>query len=219
MGKLSPKQERDPKRYKRIIGIDSSSTGIAWALVVDNQLVSQDKIRLDKIKDVDKKLSTVYWELLGVLHLHQPDHVFIEKSIFVRNPATARLLSYVVGTVIATCAAHDYEVTDVEPATWKSFFGYRNLKTGFVSEVKSVLGDTEGKKFCDLLRKSQTRRVLVHNYPEAIGTQIESDHDIADAFGIAVYGTDKLCMELSLEISNDIKFDLDELKRLGISMP
>jgi hypothetical protein len=212
------KPERQPDKYRRILGIDSSSTGIAWSLVVDNQLIACDKIRLDKIKDVDKKLSVTYWELLAVLRRHQPDHVFVEKSIFVKNPATARLLSYVVGTVIATCSAHDFEVTDVEPATWKAFFKYKNISTKFVREAKAALGDTEGKKLCDRLRKSQTMRVLVHNYPEAKGTVIETDHDIADSLGLSVFGYDKLNSVLALEISDSIRLDLDELARIGLSL-
>lgn len=216
--KLAPKPERQPEKYRRILGIDSSSTGIAWTLVVDNNLIDQGKIRLDKIKNVPDKLAEIYWELLTVLHLHEPDHIFVEKSIFVRNPATARLLSYVVGTVIATCSAHKYEVTDVEPATWKAYFKYKNLSSKFVQEAKKALGDTEGKKFCDKLRKSQTKRVLLHNYPDAVDTVIESDHDIADAFGLAVYGYDKLNKALELEISDSIRLDLVELDRLGLRL-
>lgn len=218
MGKLAPKAERQPEKYRRILGIDSSSTGIAWSFIIDNELIAYDKIRLDKIKDVDKKLSHIYWELLSVLRRHNPDHVFVEKSIFVRNPATARLLSYVVGTVIATCSAHDFEVTDVEPATWKAFFKYKNISSKFVRQAKEALGDTEGKKLCDRLRKSQTMRVLVHNYPEAAGTVIESDHDIADSFGIACFGFDKLGKPLQLEISDSIRLDLEELSTLGLSL-
>lgn len=218
MAKLSPKPDRQPDKYNRILGIDSSSTGIAYTLLVDNRPVAYGKIKLDKIKLVPDKLECIYTELGKLLAIYQPDHVFVEKSIFVRNPATARLLSYVVGTIIAVCAGNKFEVTDVEPSTWKAFFHYKNLSSKFVVEAKNKLGATEGKKFCDRLRKSQTKRVLQHNYPMSVGTVVDTDHDIADAFGLAVYGYDKLNKSLELEISDSIRLDLQELDTLGLSL-
>lgn len=216
MGKLAPKAERQPEKYKRILGIDSSSTGIAWSLLVDNRLDACGKIKLDKIKDVGDKLRETHLGLAAILHTYAPDHVFVEKSIFVRNPATARLLSYVVGTIIACCMVEGFEVTDVEPATWKALFQYKNLSSKFVQQAKAALGPTEGKKLCDRLRKSQTMRVLVHNY-DCISL-VEEDHDVADSLGLAVYGWNKIAQPVELEITDSIRLDLAELDRLGLKL-
>lgn len=203
----------------KIIGIDSSSLGIAWTCLYDTELYGQGKIHLEKIKTIDQKLAFIYQEWQLLLEDIQPDYIFIEKSIFVKNPATARTLSYVVGTVMAISAGMGYSIYDVEPATWKSFFGYRNLNAKFVMQIYKSIGNTEGKKFCDKLRKSQTWRVIQHNYPadtaDSLGTH---DNDIADSWGIALWGAAHMGVPIALEINDSIRLDQDELARLGVAL-
>lgn len=210
-------EERNPTKYRRIVGVDSSSTGIAWTALFDGDMMGQGKINLTKIKTMQDKMVALYKEWQYLLRELQPDHIFIEKSIFVKNPATARTLSYIVGSVMVVSLGEGYEITDVEPASWKSFMGYHNLSSKFVAAAKKELGSTEGKKFCDKLRKSQTWRVIQHNYPDqAEDTMAMTDHDIADAWGLALYGYNKLGRELQLEKSKDISLDLEEFDRLGL---
>lgn len=210
--------ERQPDKYSKIMGVDTSSTGIAWTCLVEGEMMGQGKILL-KQKNIIDKLAHLYSEWAYLLDETRPDHVFVEKSIFVKNPATARTLSYVVGTICAITAGKGYEVTDVEPATWKAFLGYKNLSPKFVKEVKDALGQTEGKKFCDAMRKSQTWRVIQHNYPgQADNSLAENDHDIADSWGVALYGYDKLSTKLILEKSSSVTLDQEELTRLGLKL-
>lgn len=213
-------KERDMARYRKVMGIDSSSTGVAWTLLNNGIMVDQGKIKLSKIKDMPNKLATVDEELTKILKRHKPSRVFVEKSIFVRNPATARTLSYIVGGIMTTVMRAKIEVEDVEPATWKSFFGYKNLSSSFVSSCKKKMGNTEGKKFCDRLRKSQTWRVIAHNYPcQADRSDASDDHDIADSWGIALWGYDKVGRELQLESSVDIIFDASEFEKWNLATP
>jgi Holliday junction resolvasome RuvABC endonuclease subunit len=210
--------DRDPD-VRRVIGVDSSSTGIAWTLLEDGLLVDQDKIRLDKLKTVDAKLACIYTEFGALVEEIKPDYIFIEKSIFVRNPATARLLSYVVGSLIAVSAGKGFKVHDVEPSTWKAFFGYRNLSSKFVQQVKNVLGNKDGKKFCDEMRKSQTWNVIKHNYDEwAYCSRAATDHDIADSWGVALWGYSTYGTEVHLDKSSSVSIDQAELARLGLSL-
>jgi len=185
----------------------------------DGYLKAQGKIKLDKLKTINHKLALVYHEWPLILEELRPDYIFIEKSIFVKNPATARILSYVVGAIICISEGEGYPITDVEPATWKSFMGYTNLSSKFVAQTKEKLGNLEGKKFCERLRKSQTWRVIQHNFPEqADGSLAENDHDIADSWAIALYGYDKVGVKLTLEKSKQVSLDLEELRKLGLSL-
>lgn len=209
----------DFKKPQTVIGLDTSSTGVAWTCLEDGNLKAQGKIKLDKIKTINHKLAVVYHEWPLLLEELNPDYLFIEKSIFVKNPATARILSYVVGSIICISEGEGYPITDVEPAVWKSFMGYTNLSSKFVSQAKEKLGPTEGKKLCDRLRKSQTWRVIQHNYPQqAEGSLAEGDHDIADSWGIALYGYDKMGAKLNLEKSKQVAIDQEELRKMGLAL-
>lgn len=210
--------ERDPKVFRTIIGLDTSSQGIAWTHLYEGRMIGQGKIDLTKKRTMQDKLLHVYQEWRHILHIVRPDHVFVEKSIFVKSPGTARTLSYIVGAIMIVSLGEGYDITDVEPSSWKSWLGYKNLRKGFVADAKEVLG-TKHKKFCDDLRKSQTWRVIKHNYPdEAEGSLAENDHDIADSWGVALYGHNLLSEELTLEKSREITLDLAELDKLGLRL-
>lgn len=210
--------DRNPD-IRRVIGIDSSSLGVAWTLLVDGKMEHQGKIKLDKKKTMQGKLLEIYNELTELLEWTQPDHVFIEKSIFVKNPATARTLSYIVGALICVCLGNGIEATDVEPSTWKAFFHYRNLSRKFVTEAKKSMGATEATKLCNRMRKSQTWRVIRHNYSEqAVGSLADSDHDIADSWGVALHGVNLIAQQVDLEITDSIRLDLEELDSLGLKL-
>jgi Holliday junction resolvasome RuvABC endonuclease subunit len=212
------KPERNPDKYCTIIGVDTSSTGIAWTALYKDEMMGQGKIEL-KQKDIVDKLAHVYGEWAYLLGELKPDYVMVEKSIFVKNPATARTLSYVVGTILAITKGNGYECDAVEPASWKSFMGYHNLSSKFVQQAKEKLGNTEGKKFCDRLRKSQTWRVIQHNYPnEATDSLAENDHDIADSWGIALYTSDLIRQPITLEKSREVSLDLAEMTRIGLAL-
>jgi Holliday junction resolvasome RuvABC endonuclease subunit len=210
--------ERNPN-LGTIIGVDSSSLGIAWTALYRGKLSAQGKIDLSKIRNMQDKMVMLYEEWKHILGELRPDHIFIEKSIFVKNPATARTLSYIVGSIMVISAGEGYSITDVEPATWKAFLGYKNLSSKFVSEAKKKLGTTEGSKLCDGMRKSQTWRVIQHNFPDQTqDTLAEHDHDIADSWGIALYGHDLLVEELHLEKSKEVTLDLERLGTLGLAL-
>lgn len=211
--------ERNPDIH-RVIGIDSSSTGVAWTLLHDGKMENQGKIRLDQKKTMQAKLLELYIGLTELLEWTQPDHVFVEKSIFVKNPATARTLSYIVGAIMCVSLGNGIETTDVEPSTWKAFFGYRNVTAKFNKTVADKLGRIEAKKFCDKMRKSQTWRVIKHNRPEASeASHAETDNDISDSWGVALWGWHTYVEEITLEITSSIRYDLEELGRIGVDPP
>jgi Holliday junction resolvasome RuvABC endonuclease subunit len=198
---------------KRVLGIDSSSTGVAWTVVEDGIPVASGKIRLDKLL-FDAKLNAIVVELPKVLEAQKPDRVAIEMPIFVKNPATARLLSFIVGCIMTVLTIYDYSFDLVDIASWKSFIGYTNLSSAFQAHVKDVLGKTEGTKFLDRLRKSQTQRILKNRFPEFD----VMDNDISDSAAISLWFYNKLYGGLEFKKDKSIAFDLKEFSKLGIQV-
>jgi Holliday junction resolvasome RuvABC endonuclease subunit len=213
-----PKQERDAETYTKILGVDTSSTSLAWTFLYRGSPMQHGKLQL-KEKSIEDRLGFIYREWRNLLLSLEPDHTFIEKSIFVKNPSTARTLSYVVGTVMAVTNGEGFGVSAVEPGTWKAFMGYHNLSRQFVADACNALGQKEGKKLCERMRKSQTWRVIQHNYPmEAAISPAIDDHDIADSWGIALYGHNLMAEELQLEKGKDISLDVPYLATLGLTL-
>jgi len=202
-----------------ILGVDSSSTGIAWTLLENGTMTEQGKIVLDS-RTINEKLKKLELHWRQLVQMYSPDAVYLEQSIFVKSPGTFRTLSFVVGSLMCITESVGVPVVLVEPATWKAFYKYKNLSRVFVDTAKKKIGISEANKLCDRLRKSQTWRVVRHNFPdEAIGSKADTDHDIADSWAIGLYGYSQESGGVKLEISDDIKFDLDELDKLGLRMP
>lgn len=209
--RASSKPERDPaNRY--ILGIDSSTQGVAWTLIDLGRPTHSGKIDLTKIKEMDDMMSEICQTFPKVLEDQTPDHIFIEMPIFVANPATARKLTFIVGCLLTVAIQQGYETTLVEPATWKSYIGYFNLSSKFQAEAKLKLGKTEGKKLCDFLRKEQTRRIVKRRFDYF---EVE-DHDITDACAIGLYGANKLSVEILFEKNKETALPLADLAALGL---
>lgn len=216
---LSPKNTKSKNLPTIILGIDSSSTGIAWTQLVDGKMTDQGKIKLNMIKLPRDKLANLYVAWRKLILNTKPDVIYIEQSIFVKSPATFRLLSMIVGSLICVAAGEGFRCEVVEPATWKAFYKYKNLSRVFVDTAKKKIGIAEANKLCDRLRKSQTWRVIKHNFPDEADQSIaDTDHDIADSWAIALYGYVQETGPIALEISDSIRIDQEELARLGLKL-
>lgn len=197
---------------KRILGIDSSTQGVAWCIIKNGKPEASGLINMTKLKGIQNKLSLVAEEYPKVLKKYKPQEVFIEKTISVRNAATFRVLSYVVGALMLSTLENGYDITDVEPSVWKPFLCYTNLSRKFVMKAKLKLGRLEGEKLCRIMRKSQTQNILKHNFPKF---DVEDDN-ISDACAIGLYGFQQIFGGLKLEMSKDIAIDYDYLNSIGL---
>lgn len=110
--KLLDDFEKNP--HTKILAVDTSTTGIAWTCLHGGELAGQGKIVL-KQKDIVDKLAHIYVEWKKLLNELDPNWVMVEKSIFVKNPDTARKLSFVVGMVAGMSRGEGLEVMLVEP--------------------------------------------------------------------------------------------------------
>lgn len=211
--RVTVKPERNPEQYQKILGIDSSTLGVAYTQIERGRPAFSGMIKLSQIKDMQEKLEELSRCLTTRLIELDPDHIFVEMPIFVKNPDTARKLSFVVGAIMTVAAQQGYKTTLVEPATWKAHIGYHNITRKFTTDATGKLGKTEGKKLCDSLRKSQTQRIMQHKWP----TFDVTDDNIADACAIAAYGFSLLSEPMLFERNKEIAFDVKGLAEKGLS--
>lgn len=175
------------KKYDRIIGIDSSTQGIAIAVVDGGRLTEVMYLPLPKA-DIFARLQKARKWISGILRGWNPDFVMIEAPIYIQNPNTTKNLSYVVGIIVGECLVQNIEVSDVPPSVWKSWIGYKRITKVQQADIMSRLGPTEGRKEIQRLRKSQIQDIMRCRFPR---TKWDNDN-IADATAIALFAYDKL---------------------------
>lgn len=197
----------------KVMGIDSSTLGVAWCVVQDAKPIASGKINLTKIKGMNDKLKQIGRDFPSLLEEHRPDYIFIEKTIFIRSAATARVLSYVVGALMVLALSQDYLVTDIEPMVAKSFYGYTPINKKFTAAATRKLGKLESRKLCAQLRKTQIQRVNKYNFPDFEWT----DDDISDACSIAIYGYNERVKPVTLKKTKKISIDYTMLATLGLN--
>jgi Holliday junction resolvasome RuvABC endonuclease subunit len=198
--------------YKRILGIDSSTTGVAWTLVSSGKPLKWGKIDLTKYKTMEDRLRVIGEEYPKLLKELKPDYVYVEQTIYMRNVATMRVLSYIVGALICATSQQGIGITDITPMTAKSYYGYLTLNRKFVAAAKKKLGKLAGEKLCASMRKSQIQRVNMYNFPKFEA----ADHDISDSCSIAMYGYSQKVKPITIKTGREILLDLEELKKLGL---
>lgn len=194
------------------MGIDSSTTGVAWTLVESGKPKKWGKIDTTKDKTMDARLHHIWVEFPSLLRELKPDHVYIEKSIYMRNVVTFRVLSYIVGSLILLCLAESIGVTDIEPMIAKKFYNYSTISRKFALALSKKMPTKDATKFKEALRKSQVQRVNEFNFAGFDA----SDHDISDSCSIAVYGYSQKVRPIKLDTSREVRLDLQELKKLGL---
>lgn len=187
-----------------VMGIDSSTGGIAWTVVREGVPESYGKINTTRIKEIADKLAFGTDHFKDILAIYDPKIVVVEKSIYVQNRATFRSLSYIVGAVMATAKIEGCMVYDVEPMTWKSLYGYTAITKKMELLARRTIEDKPtATKVCDALRKEQTMRIIKHNYPS---WSPDDDYDIWDSSGIALWGWHTYVEKLQLQVSKEIAF-------------
>lgn len=202
--------------YTKILGVDSSTLGAAWTVMEINDEVNPVRwgmINTSKVKEIQDKLMVVAEGFDLLVEEEAPDHIFIEMPIFVKNPATARKLSFVVAVLMLTGRRNGIPVTLIEPQTWKAYLGCHNMTKKFRDQVKDKLGRIEGNKFCDKLKKSQTQRIIKHKWPDF---DVEDDN-IADSCAIAAWGVNHTTKQILFEKNKEIAFDMVEMAQKGLT--
>lgn len=175
------------KQDARVAGIDVSSKKIAVAIVSrkDEEWFLHGVAAIELPDDMRDKIGVMNVTIPKLFKDYNVQHVVIEQSIYIQNPKTSRLLSYIIGALFSICLRENYTVSDVLPMVWKNFIGYQRImkpeKDGYIAKM----GKTEAKKFMNKERKERTKRILEKRIDCVKDIK---DDDIVDAIGISMWG-------------------------------
>ena len=176
------------KRDMTIVGVDASSTAIAFAFLrqknSEMHLVKTIKIKLNNFS-MNDKLKIVSSCIDEFFKDEVVDYIFVEQPIYIQNPATSRILSQISGHLLGKCLEYCENVQEVTIANWKSYIGYKNVSKAEKDAWEREFGVSEAKKIAKNERKERTIRIVNEKFS---GSQYIDDNDVCDSIGIALYG-------------------------------
>jgi Holliday junction resolvasome RuvABC endonuclease subunit len=173
----------------RVLGIDASTSSVAFCLIEGNIPIKWGKINLVG-NDIYEKIYNAKTRVSVMLDELKSDYIAVEGAVLVRSPDAVIKLSYVYGVVIAELMSTGASVITISPSSWQAYIGNKNP----TKEEKSAIrlknpgyADSWYKTQLRNMRKQRTADYFNKKYNVAI-----EDFDVADSFGIAYYANEVL---------------------------
>lgn len=103
-----------------IVGIDTSSRGVAWAALTVNGALQATGAMVDDDANPDVRRITLFFSTRRFLRdLPDGSHVFCEEPLALKNGKTTRLLGLAAGAIWAASLERDLYWHWVDVASWK----------------------------------------------------------------------------------------------------
>jgi len=176
-------------KANRVLGIDASTSSIAFCLMENDVPLKWGKINLvgediyEKIYDAKKKMSVMLGDL-------KSDYIAVEGAILVRSADAVIKLSYVYGVVIAELMSTGAKVITISPSSWQAYIGNKNPTKDEKSAIKLANPGYAESWYKNQLRNMRKQRTVDY-FNKKYNLSI-TDFDVADSFGIAHYSNQVL---------------------------
>lgn len=173
----------------RVLGIDASTSSIAFCLIENNKPIKWGKINLvgndiyEKIYDAKVKTSLMLDEL-------KSDYISVEGAILVKSADAVIKLSYVYGVVIAELMSTGASVITISPSAWQAHIGNKNPTKDEKSAIRLLNPGYADSWYKNKLRNMRKQRTADY-FNKKYNLNVE-DYDVADSFGIAYYANEVL---------------------------
>ena len=176
------------KKGKRVLGIDHSTTTLAFALSVDGKPEYWDEIPLlganvfNRLGDLNNKLAARF-------DAETIDTLVIEKTVQVNSRDTVVKLAMVAGTIIGYFESRGVKSYEIPALTWQAATAKPTLTKAEQAALKLANPGRAKSWYSNEARKIRKQRIM--NWVEAqFGMQVPSD--CADSICISYYGSSKL---------------------------
>lgn len=167
----------------RVIGVDTSTNGFAYAVIDNGELVEYDEIMF--------KGSTLHEKIAEASHVakaiaeKEADFILVEQTIYINSYSVVVKMAYFVGVMLGAIGREGIPFDDCVPINWMKHIGNPSWTKAERAEVtKANKGKSKSwiKNKMRQMRKDRTKDIV----RERFGVDIENDN-IADAAGIAIY--------------------------------
>ena len=172
-----------------VMGIDSSTTGLAFAIIKDGKLVKWGKVNFDGDGVFDRLINGQNY-VRSISDEFDIDVLYFESAVFVQNKRTVVLLAMALGALIPAIIKPGVKVYDIAPIVWNNAIGNGSVTK---AEKQAIREEFPGKSDSwyqskqRAIRKDRTRQWVKNKF----GVDIEID-DVTDAIAIGYVGWEKL---------------------------
>ena len=172
-----------------VMGIDCSTTGVAFSVIDDGKLVKWGKVDFNG-KGVFERLINGQKYVTSIRDEFDVDALFFESAIFVQNKRTVVLMAMALGAIVPSIIKPGVFVDDIAPIVWNNAIGNKAFTK---AEKQAIENEFPGKSKSwyqskqRAIRKNRTRRWVLDKF----GVDIEID-DVTDAIAIGYVGWEKL---------------------------
>lgn len=169
----------------RVLGIDASTSSIAFCLFEDEKPLRWGKIELHG-SDIYEKIYDAKNKIGAMLDLLKADYIVVEGAVLVKSADAVIKLAYVYGVVIAELMSIGTKVITVAPTSWQSYIGNKNptkMEKDKLRFENPGHPDSWYKNKMRTMRKQRTLDWANQKFKTSI-----DDFDVADSIGIAFYG-------------------------------
>lgn len=176
-------------QVKTVMGIDSSTNSLAFAVFRDGVLHKYGKIHFtgntsyERLADSKNKLEALKSEF-------DVEYIAVEKAVMVRGVDTAIKMGMALGVVISSVFSSKTRVVEVAPISWQSYIGntiYDRQKKGAVRKQYPTKSASWLKNHIREERKQYT----IDYFNKMYGLTVD-DNDVSDAIGVGYYAVHKL---------------------------
>lgn len=176
------------KRASRVMGVDSSTQSIAWAVYFNR---SPEKFGESMLEgDFTARLGQIRTKFDRILREQKPDFVAIEKPVMINNKDVFGKLSKVVGVLQACCAAKGIACEEVTPKVWQYDIGNNSWTRAQKLAFKKQNPGKSTAWFNAEIRKRR-KQYTIDYMRDNYGVNPRNDNQ-ADAMGVARYAYYKM---------------------------
>ena len=176
-------------KANRVLGIDASTTSIAFCLMEGSIPIKWGKINLAG-QDIYEKIYNAKVRMNSMLNELKSDYIAVQGAILVRSPDTVIKLYYVYTVVIAELMSTGAKVITISPSSWQAFIGNKNPTKDEKSEIRLKNPGYAESWYKNQLRNMRKQRTVDY-FNSKYNLEI-NDFDVADSFGIAHYANNVL---------------------------
>lgn len=145
----------------KLITLDSSTNKTGIGYYNDGTYAGHDFINCSDDKLMDSRFKSMSKSILKILDQFNPDILYLEEAVVVRNAQTQRFLIRLQGVIYGWCINNNCEFNTIRPTTWRKLLNFK-----------------QGKNIKREQLKEQSKEYVKNNY------MLDTNDDVADALCI-----------------------------------
>lgn len=138
---------KEVNKIIKLLTIDSSTNKSGLGYYEHGKYIGYDLLDFSKDKKMESRFESMSIRLLDKLDEFNPDIVYIEETVVLRNAQTQRFLTRLQGVVYGWCVKHYCEFNTIRPTEWRKQLSFNQGKNVKREQLKQQSMDYVKEKY------------------------------------------------------------------------